>query len=191
MAKLTQVPLQNPLYLDGSQVVVQELFEQTGIICEFPPFVHTCPHAPQLLVSVWKLTQVPLQNPLYFDGSQVVVQELFEQTGIICEFPPFVHTCPHAPQLFTSDLKLTQVPLQNPLYLDGSQVVVQELFEQTGIICEFPPFVHTCPHAPQLFTSDLKLTQVPLQNPLYFDGSQVVVQELFEQTGIICEFHRS
>jgi len=80
------------------------MFEQR-LMEHFCPPVHAIPHAPQLLPSESRFTQ--LEPQAVSSATQEHVP--FEQ---VCELP---HLLPHEPQLLRSVAKFTQTPLQLPL----------------------------------------------------------------------------
>lgn len=108
------------------------------------------PHAPQLLGSVWVLTQVPLQHvwPAEQGGLQTFWQVPFTQV-----FWPGGQTVPHDPQLVASLCRLTQPPEQE----------VKPLAHEHVPLLQTMLAPHALPHPPQLLASVCRLTQVPLQ----------------------------
>ena len=87
---------------------------------------------PQLLLSVLRLTQAPLQTVVPVGQ----VQTPAEQPA------PLAQTCPQAPQLFTSDAVLTQVPPQ----------LTRPVGHVQAPATHAAPAGQTRPQAPQLFT---------------------------------------
>src|SRR5437762_10228780 len=113
-------------------------------VCEA---VHTWPHAPQLLTSLFSLTHAPAQSVV---------------PGVVHWHDPPVHavpvpqTVPHAPQLLLSVCSLTHADPQSAVP-DGH---THDPLEQS---C---PGIHEWPHEPQLFTSEAKLVQTEGDEPL-------------------------
>jgi hypothetical protein len=68
--------------------------------------VHFVPQVPQLLGSLASFVQAPLQLTSFV--GQVPTQLPRLQSGVVPE-----QTVPHWPQLFGSDCRLTQMPLQD------------------------------------------------------------------------------
>jgi len=66
------------------------------------PAAQAFPQAPQLLASVWALTQLPEQS--VYPVAQTHAPLLHTKLG--------PQACPHPPQLLTSPCMFTQVPLQ-------------------------------------------------------------------------------
>jgi hypothetical protein len=143
-------------------VKAQTLLQQTGINDEAKTLGpqqlplqqglspgQTWPHAPQFLLSVFRLAQVPPQ-PVWPAG----------QHAPFVQVVPLPQTLPHAPQLFTSALVKMQTLLQQSGINDEAKVLgPQQLPLQQGL-----SIGHTLPHAPQLLLLVFRSTQTPAQS---------------------------
>jgi hypothetical protein len=97
------------------------------------PLGHTCPHVPQLLLSLCRLRQVPLQ---------LVVPDAQQIPDV--QLAPDAHEVPHVPQLRGSVCVFVHIPLQSAGADDGH---VHDPATQLS-----PP-MQTVPHVPQLLGS--------------------------------------
>lgn len=155
---LAQGTLQLPQLVRSDWVFLQTPLQSLGtgpegsqrhcrLIQTLPP-VHLVPHAPQLLISLVRSAQPPVQAfcPLGQLSRQFPPEQILPES----------HFLPQEPQLSLSDAKLRQTLLHSlgrrPA---GSQTHVR--FEQI-----FPP-LHLVPQDPQLLASALRLTHAPLQ----------------------------
>jgi hypothetical protein len=111
--------------------------------------VQVVPHVPQLWISVCSSTHMPPQQFCPAGQSPAVPQVHAPLTHV----SPEAQTWPQAPQLFGSVCTLVQVPLQTMSLPVHRQIPCLQL----------APDGQMLPHTPQLLVSVLRLTQIPLQ----------------------------
>jgi len=152
-------------------VVLQALFVQAVVVQALPPG-QTLLHAPQLLGSLETAVSQPSAG-LALQSAKPALQDTSVHV-------PFVQVAvawaklqwlPQAPQLLTSVLRLTQVPLQ-AVWPEGHWLKHWPAWQEV-------PDAHTLLHAPQLLLSLLRFTQLPEQ--MVWPVGQEVVQMPFTQ----------
>jgi hypothetical protein len=143
--------LPHTIWPDGQLEQVPEL--------HVSPVAHACPHDPQLLGSLEVLVQTP--------GLLAVMPQTTSVPGHAPQAPaahgcPTAHSLPQAPQLLASVCSFTQAPAPLPLPPIVTMLPVQSV-SPAGHVHAPPvhvaPVSHTNPQAPQLFGSDIVLTQ--------------------------------
>ena len=112
------------------------------------PLLQTVPHAPQLLESVCRLEQAPLQTVWLLEQ---LMQEPPEQVA------PAEQLCPQKPQLLLSVFRFVHVLLQFVWPLEQLTEVLQLPSAQVW------PLAHAWPQEPQFLLSVFRLVQVLLQ----------------------------
>jgi len=136
-------------------VVLQALFVQAVVVQALPPG-QTLLHAPQLLGSLETAVSQPSAG-LALQSAKPALQDTSVHV-------PFVQVAvawaklqwlPQAPQLLTSVLRLTQVPLQ-AVWPEGHWLKHWPAWQEV-------PDAHTLLHAPQLLLSLVRFTQLPVQ----------------------------
>jgi hypothetical protein len=135
-------------------------------LLQVPPAAQRLPQVPQLLVLVWRLTQVvpmPAAQAVSPVG-QPAAQAPFTQV-----LAP-MQRVPQAPQFRGSVLRSVQVPLQ----------LVSPPPQVQAPLVQLAPVPHTVPQAPQSLGSLVRSTQALSQ--LVSPAPQVVVQAPAEQT---------
>jgi hypothetical protein len=148
-------------------------------LTQVAPAPHTLPHAPQLELSFVVSTQAPPGHCVGVVGPHVVEQTPPEQTHCVAPGGSgwAVQLCAHAPQLFTSDARLTQRPLQSVWPAGHAHTPCEHCW----------PCAHVVLHAPQLSVSLVKSTQAPLQfvSVAPPSAAQVSAHIPFKQTGAV------
>ena len=143
------------------------------------PPLHTLPHAPQLALSLVVFTHAPPGHCVGVAGPHVVEQTPPEQTHCVAPGGSgcAVQLCAHVPQLFTSDARLTQRPLQSAWPAGHAHMPFEHCW----------PCAHVVAHAPQWSVSLVKSTHAPLQFVSVAPPSvaQVSAHAPLEQTGAV------